>query len=207
MVSKRASIVRTIFFFVFIAVMLSGKEQIWMGLIFASIILAAVFGRYYCGWLCPIHTVIRPVTALKEKLGLKNTDVDKKIGSKIRILVFIVFLGGLFFTIYSMKIGKKFPLPLIIIPIGVIVTILKSERVWHRYICPWGTLLSLTGRFSKKGLKADTCTGCTKCKNECRTDAISMDKGIAKIDPKECLLCFECQDHCPINAIKYGKNY
>lgn len=188
---------------VFLYLMISGKAQYWMGFIFVSIALAAFFGRFYCGWACPIHTLMGPVNLLGKTLNTQKPTPPVLRKGNLRIAVFLVFLVGLGYTIYSITQGRKFPLPLIIIPFGLVITIFINPTAWHRHLCPWGTFFSLTGRFSKNGLAAKSCIGCRKCKPVCPTESISFDEMEAKIDPTNCLLCFKCQSTCRKNALKY----
>lgn len=205
MLKKLRPLVQISFFAVFLVAMLSGKAQFWMGFIFLSVLLAAFFGRFYCGWACPINTLIRPVNWIKKKLGIKDKLLPEALKTeKTRWITFGIFLVGLVYTIYTITQGRKFPLPLIIIPIGLITTFALSEKAWHRYLCPWGFLFSLTARFSKFGMKQSKCTGCSSCLRNCPGDAITMDKEKgAMVDNKNCLLCFECKGVCPISSFDY----
>ena len=45
------------------------------------------------------------------------------------------------------------------------------------------------------------CTGCESCTQECPSNAITMDKGKAKINPDNCVDCGVCIDTCPAGAI------
>lgn len=199
-------IVQVIFFIIFIMLMFTGKAQLWMGFIFLSILLAAFFGRFYCGWACPINTVMRPFAWISKKLGLQRKQTPEVLKSgKIRVVVFALFLVGLGYTIYTITQGRKFPLPLIIIPLGVITAFFINERSWHRYLCPWGVLFSITARFSKRGIGTGSgCLSCSACKRICPGDAIKIEKGAkALIDPEYCLLCLDCTAVCPVKVLNY----
>jgi len=199
--------VQLVFLGIFIALMLLGKAQIWMVMIFTSIILAAFFGRFYCGWMCPMNTLMRPTSWLSKKLKLTKKEVPSVLkAKKIKYLAFITFLVGLGYTIYTITQGRKFPLPLIIVPIALLVTFFINEKSWHTYFCPWGTLFSFTSRFSKYNIKSSKCTGCSICAQKCPADAILVDKNKGTVsDPKNCLLCFQCTEKCPTNTLKYKK--
>ena len=190
---------------VFILLMIFNKAQLWMGFIFLSIILATFFGRFYCGFACPINTLMRPVTWLRKKFGKQNNQVPEFLKSgNPRWIVFGLFLIGLGYTIYTITQGRKFPLPLIIIPLGLLIAFFVNEKSWHRYLCPWGVLLGLTSRFSKHGIKSEGCISCKICQTNCPGDAISVEKDKpAVVDTTHCLLCFECKEVCPTKAMSY----
>jgi len=208
MVQKIRLGVQLLFLAIFIVLMITGKAQIWMGLILLSVILAAFFGRFYCGWMCPMNTLIRPTKWISKKLNFTKKEVPKIFKTKVpKYFAFGIFLIGLGYTIYTITQGRKFPLPLIIIPIAIIVTFFINENTWHRYLCPWGTLFSFTGRFSKYIIKSSNqCTSCSICAKSCPVDAIVVDKEKGAVsDPTNCLLCFECTEKCPTSVIGLNK--
>jgi len=46
------------------------------------------------------------------------------------------------------------------------------------------------------------CIGCTRCVKACKSEAISMDGALAKIDYDKCINCGECTIVCPTMAIR-----
>lgn len=206
-ISKIRPLIQLLFLLIFLTLMILGKAQIWMGFIFLSVIMSIFFGRYYCGFACPINTLIRPMSWIGKKLGIQKKEVPNVFKSeKIRFGLFSVFLVALGYTIYTIKIGQKFPLPVFIITLGLIITLFINEKTWHRYLCPWGVLFSLTSRFAKLGIVSKGCSTCGICKKACPGDAINIDKNKGTlVDPTHCLICFECQAVCPTNVMSYNK--
>jgi electron transport complex protein RnfB len=45
------------------------------------------------------------------------------------------------------------------------------------------------------------CSGCSKCFEACRYDAITMNNNLAVIDPEKCKLCMECVETCDVHNI------
>lgn len=45
------------------------------------------------------------------------------------------------------------------------------------------------------------CSGCAKCFDACRYEAISMENSLATIDYEKCKLCMECVDVCDVHNI------
>jgi len=48
---------------------------------------------------------------------------------------------------------------------------------------------------------AVACSGCAKCLEACRYDAITMENNLAHIDFEKCKLCMECVDTCDVHNI------
>jgi Na+-translocating ferredoxin:NAD+ oxidoreductase subunit B len=48
---------------------------------------------------------------------------------------------------------------------------------------------------------AVACSGCSKCFEACRYEAITMNNNLAEIDPDKCKLCMECVDTCDVHNI------
>lgn len=48
---------------------------------------------------------------------------------------------------------------------------------------------------------AVACSGCAKCAEACRYEAITMDNNLASIDYEKCKLCMECIEACDVRNI------
>jgi len=192
-----------VFLLLFVILVITGKVQLWMGIFVLSVILALLFGRFYCGWLCPINTVMKTVTGLKNRLSLKGLKAPSFLTKPLtRYIVLLIF--ALTF-IFVMATGKKLPVLPALLACGVILTFLFPESLWHRYLCPYGTILSLTGSKAKLSLKidADNCIQCGICQKVCPAQAVK-GKDTFSIDKGSCLLCLDCLQKCPKKAIKYS---
>ncbi len=94
-----------------------------------------------------------------------------------------VLIGVLFFVVLGLNLIEK--------------------RFWCKYLCPLGALLGLLSRYSL--LKRSVSEGCTSC-GICATAC----QGNAEPDTKEhwrdteCLVCRNCDDICPQNAVSFG---
>lgn len=84
-----------------------------------------------------------------------------------------------------------------------------NGRLFCNTICPVGTLLGLTSRFSLYKIKIDQyeCSVCGMCEIVCKTGCIDNEN--KQIDFERCVNCFNCFTVCPSNGIIYKrtKNY
>ena len=194
------AVTQVIFLVLFIALVLVGRIQLWMGIFLASVVLALIFGRFFCGWICPINTVMRVITKFKRKLKIKSISVPTFLKSSVFRFGFLI----IFFAVFSfvMVTGKKLPVLPALFILGVGLTLFFPESLWHRYLCPYGTILSFTGSRSKKSLHIDSenCIQCGSCFDICPGEAI-REWEVHAIEKKECLLCLDCVTHCPSERI------
>lgn len=209
--------------------------MLWLILFAASLPLTLIFGRFYCGYICPMNTAMEIVEGVKGKFKLKRLDKPQWLKSTFAWV-------ALALSIATMLLLKKFahislPIMLIWVGISVILTLFFKAEVFHNYICPFGALQRLFGKFSLLGKKVnnDKCVGCKICVKSCPTNAItiveitSVANTIANIESENtqeitnenlverlekkavinttnCIQCNNCQEVCPKEAINYTKN-
>jgi len=76
-------------------------------------------------------------------------------------------------------------------------------RFWCRILCPLGALLGIFSRISILRLDKDEgkCTNCQLCSKSCQGAASPMPG--QDWENTECLLCFNCFDSCPEDALSF----
>lgn len=187
----------------FVFLVLSGKAQVWVGVFVASVVAAPILGRAYCGWICPIHTGMRGVTRLKRKLRIRSARIPAWLTRLWPRIAFLgLFMAAFIFTIIS---GKKLPVLPILFALGIVLTLFFPEELWHRYLCPYGLILSLPARKSKHAMavRAELCNQCGMCARVCPAKAVERQENHHEITPKDCLVCMECSRACRQKAIRY----
>ena len=121
----------------------------------------------------------------------------------IRYGILVLFLGTM---IMVFKTGKKLPVLPGLFGLGIIITIFYKPEFWHKYLCPYGTLLSIFSKFNKRSYMVvnEDCIKCGKCVRVCPSDAILWEdkKEYPIIMNNECLLCGKCKEVCPTDTIK-----
>jgi polyferredoxin len=183
----------------------------------------ALFGRLFCGYLCPLGAIQELMSKINFKSNLKDQkktkkyriDITKKTSNIIRWMLFIgIIIGSIFWSISVIQFANVFngfqifknpAAPMVLIPsifmIIVIVLSIFIYRPYCRLVCPFGTLVSETSRFAFfKIRRNEKCTECGICEKICPTQEAGRDD-----TKKECYLCNRCIELCPSNALEYRK--
>ena len=196
---------------------LTDKKPIAMYLIKLGVFvgMALIFGRYYCGWICPKGVIQEYVFQPRLKLKVPpKLDRILKYGKYVTLILLIAFpliwdyrlfrhLGP-FRVIFNVSGG-------VFLVSFLVVTLLSSifiERAYCRYFCPEGGLLALLSLISPLRMRAEEslCISCNKCVKVCPTDAIRAlpERGGIKISQSECITCKNCEEACTQNGLTYG---
>ena len=204
MINKRKTI-QIITLIIFAALILLGKIQLWMAVFLGGLLLSTVKGRLYCGYVCPINTVMEVIdkdAAKRKRNRLKTPKWAKGNIARIGVLV-------LFFITFNFvrKTGKNLPVLPALFAIGILLTVFFEPSFWHRYLCPYGTLFSLFSKNNKLGysIAEEGCIKCGICVKNCPADAIKLEEKntVPYILKSECLVCGKCKEVCPSKVISY----
>jgi polyferredoxin len=193
--------------------------------------LSLVLGRSFCGWVCPLGTLLDLVQPLmfwhRKKIAIKSNGSGRR-NSRLRYLILAMVLGGALLTIKVL--GWLDPLVIfsraanagIVTLLGswqafergglgyfsvLFIAILLMEawqpRFWCRHLCPQGALLSLVSRFSLLNRRVGpACSNCGLCRGACPMNAIPRDEH--DTDYSDCTFCLECEPACPVGGTSFG---
>lgn len=191
---------------------------------FAVIVVASVFfGRFFCGWLCPVGLLQKIIFSIRSHFFKKRFNYSHKIHllfvflkySLSMILLVVIFYSGKMVTVdycpvYLIAGFNVFGLvwPAVIVLAATVIGTLFIRRFFCRYLCP----LSVFFEFSiwlghKLNLSRElvrshaTCTNCKVCDKHCPAGIRVSEKKDGKTT--FCLSCGECINRCPQN--KKGK--
>ena len=175
--------------------------------------LALIFGRIFCGWICPQNFISELFDIIHDRLKVKRI-FNPSPSAKPRYAIMLLLLASaplLGFPvanlisapgIISVQVLKYFYEGLVGLELGLIGIIVISEfflirRGWCNYICPVGSFLGLF-RFKKTMKvvyiedKEHTCGGCIDCVTACQLGLNPMEDGIYPL----CHNCGDCIDTC-----------
>ncbi|MDW7669922.1 MAG: 4Fe-4S binding protein, partial [Bacillota bacterium] len=131
-----------IFLAAFVFIMVIGRVQLWLGIFLISLLLAPFLGRIYCGNICPINTLTEATQKISKKNKLKVPNWIKH--PTVRYIALGLLVAVMVLTLRS---GKKLPILPLLTGVGILLSLIFEEALWHRYLCPYGTLQSI---FAKK---------------------------------------------------------
>ncbi len=215
---------------VFVITSIAQRAVLTTGLFALVIVIGTlVFGRLFCGYVCPMGTVIdlsdavlkakrRPASAWRagKYLVLIVMVVAALLGGTVlasldpltilqRSLVLVFypaathFAGALFHTRTAYYTGSWVAFGLLA---AILALGLASARFWCRNLCPLGGFAALASKFSLfKFRLSGECRQCLACEKACPTGAIDVKAG--RLDSGECIGCRACLGACPDKAIRY----
>lgn len=193
--------------------------------------LTLIFGRIYCSMICPLGTLqdiffsLRHIRQIDRRLPrmrhvpanspmrlgilgaalilmIIGADTVAMILEPVRIYTRFVSLIRTPEAAYPVLAGASTAAALIL----VAAISLRRGRIWCNTVCPLGTALSLISSRSRLtvNINPDYCTACGKCQEVCKAQCIDLQT--LRIDNSRCILCFNCMNICPDDAITYSSN-
>ncbi len=191
--------------------------------IFVAILsVSFIFGKSFCGWICPIGFISEMIGDFGEKIQKKIFKrklvlpkfLDYPLRSlKYLILLFFVyaiigmsstalqaFLDAPYNVMSDIKMYEFFAkisqFSLIVIASLFILSVV-IRNFWCRYLCPYGALLGFFSLLSFNKIKrnTETCTDCKACTVVCPSN-IKVHK-YKTVVSDECVSCMQCVDACP----------
>ncbi|NLN60023.1 MAG: 4Fe-4S binding protein [Deltaproteobacteria bacterium] len=174
-----------------------------------------LFGRAFCGWLCPGGFVNQLIgKAAIFKLRTRNrfskwAPLGLCLGLAVTLFLWLV-LGNPRWII-PIRIGEFWPsiglsfehastawLIRTFTVLGLVAAGLVIANLWCRFVCPTGCLLEWFKRVAIfRVFKTDACNNCDACLKICEMGT--------RPDEVNCTNCGDCLKSCPENAIKIGR--
>jgi len=175
------------------------RISIFLGLIF-------IFGRIFCGYICPLGAIqeIASINRFKTKLDYKRK--YKKRKNVLRWVFFGIYavisiIWGLELSLFMNPINGFLifwiPLDTLILVAFILFTVIVLisffiYRPYCRFFCPFGALACLLGRITPLKMRRTlACNDCGICEKICPTF-----EGFKFSTKGECYLCYRCVSFC-----------
>ena len=189
-------------------------------LFLAIALMALLFRKGFCGYICPVGFVSNLLGRLGERLGLNRTP-PRKLELALQAIKYIPLALLGYFSLLAMSMDEieafmGVPFNMVadssmlffflrastttLIVVGVIVAAsLVVRNAWCRFLCPYGAFLGLFALASPVAVRrnAATCTSCRRCQRVCPS-AIAVHQK-TRVNSPECLGCTACIEACPQN--------
>ncbi len=181
------------------------------------LVATLLFGRFFCGWICPatlIYELNTNLTALLSRTGfhLGARQFDRRF--KYVVLGVALLLSALTGSVWvaavypPLLVGRElyfaialggFGAGAVLFVFTLLFDMLVARRGFCRYLCPGGALYSLLGRYRlvRVQRQVETCNDCAKCNAICEFGLDPLRDGFGQ----ECNSCAACIAVCPTDAL------
>ncbi|MHB8963230.1 MAG: 4Fe-4S binding protein [Saccharofermentanales bacterium] len=202
------TLIRLMFLALFVVLIVNGQMFLWLAVFAVSLVSELVFGRFYCGYICPMNTVMIPTDWLARKLKIQTDKVPAwmKSGRLGWVLLAVSLISMLLLKRLG---GINFQILPVLLVLSMIITLRFHPSVFHNLLCPFGAIQKL---FSRKPILShcvdpQACIGCKRCEKVCPSKAIivTVTDHKAHVCAHLCHQCTNCQQVCPTSAIHYTK--
>ncbi|MBP7748157.1 MAG: 4Fe-4S binding protein [Phycisphaerae bacterium] len=179
-----------------------------IAIFFLPLVFALLFGRAFCGGVCPLG-------AIQELVVLRPVHVPRRLDQGLGLLKW-AYLGLAIWFAALPAVDRDFiicrfdpfvgffrftgPLHMLLIGAGLLILGMFIGRPYCRYLCPYGALLSLLSRLSWRGVTVtpDKELDCGLCAEACPYGAIEQLRAVRSA----CLFCARCFNRCPRHRVR-----
>lgn len=196
---KKITMIRLAALALFLLLLLVGKNMLWLAVFGLALLGTPLYGRFYCGYICPMNTTMRWT---KGKKAFSFTKLAP-------YLPWITLGGSLLVMVFLRKLLKiDFPILIFWWAFAILASLFLHPAFFHNELCPFSAPLRTLAQFTKKGVhvRSEQCIQCGQCVEVCPAQAITQTTGqAAVIDVQLCHQCQDCVAQCPTHAISVVK--
>jgi len=185
-------------------------------LLLATIAVALVFRRSFCGQICPLGFLQEMFGGLGRRIFKRRFEMPRWLDRPARYLKYVVLVVFIYLTwttaslvirpydpwvayqhLTSVEVFAEFGIGLAILGIALAGSVLY-DRFFCKYLCPMGATLGIISKLSifKVRRAEATCIDCKLCDKACPVNITVSE--VAVVDSPECINCNECVNACPV---------
>ncbi len=197
------------------------------GLIFfaVTIVLTALFGRFFCGWACHLVALQDLARWLLLKVGIRPRPLRSRVLRWVPVLAFAYMfcwplayrvwradpLAPRHFELTTSEFWSTFPGPAIsvltFLICGFVVIYFLGAKGFCTYACPYGAIFAVAEQVSPFRIRVtDACAGCGHCSAVCTSNVRVHEevRDFGMVVNSGCMKCLDCVSVCPNHALYYG---
>lgn len=177
----------------------------WYIFLISALIITFLWGRLYCGYICPFGIIC----ALIKKLPLKRLGIPFTLSRRtaylklfilaVLLLIYLLtkneglFSYEIFVSLFTLRGGY---MAWLLVIISILAMLSGISYFWCRFLCPAGALLGIISKASLFKQKLNCAKPqCKICSSECPMECIDVEK--KTISSLECIRCGACINKCP----------
>jgi polyferredoxin len=208
--------IESAFSLVFTGTMLAKIAWSSFVLLFATLAVALVFRRAFCGMVCSFGALQELFGKLGKLLFRRRLEVPAVIDRPARYLKYVMLAGIVVWTavagtlvirpydpwaayhhLLSAELISGFLVGLVLLIVSLVGSLLY-DRFFCKYLCPMGGFLGLINRIGWFRVRRNdaTCTHCFACDKACPVNL--KVEAVAQVQSAECINCNLCVNACPV---------
>lgn len=182
----------------------------------ATIAMALLFRRSFCGQICPLGFLQELFGGLGRKILRRKLEMPASfdhLARYLKYIVLVVFVGMAWTAadlsvrpydpwaawqhLSSAEVLTDFSIGLVVLGIAL-VSSMVYDRFFCKYLCPMGAFLGIFSKVSlfKVRRNAETCIECKACDTACPMNITVSE--VETVESSECISCGECATACPV---------
>jgi len=190
-----------------------------LGALVLPVLSAAILGRVFCSWICPINSLQEIGDFLLRLLQKRQKPRDRWLLPKAVLwyvltaeLLTTLILGTPLWVFLSPPglVGREIMTYVFfrtlawegLVVLAVLALNLVTRRFYCRFLCPLGALLALLGKWKRLAVRLDlsNCTSCRKCDRAC---PLGLTPSMGESATLVCWNCAECIDSCSEGGLSF----
>ena len=186
-------------------------------------IITALWGRFFCGFVCFFGTLQELTAFLSKKIFPKKRQFPPQFDRLLKFIKYFIFIfivvgiwilalpvdssynpWGVFGMLVSgnlSAVSAAIPTAGFFILMAILICSIFIERFFCRYLCPLGAIFAIISgkRVYQIHRQNDTCINCGLCTKTCSMGIDVPQKDM--VTSGECINCMQCLTICPRESL------